>query len=31
MALAAAQTWIAEQRAIWEAGLDRLEAHVEKR
>jgi DNA-binding transcriptional ArsR family regulator len=29
-ALAAAESWIAEQRAMWEARLDRFEAHVEE-
>jgi DNA-binding transcriptional ArsR family regulator len=29
-ALAAAESWIAEQRAVWEARLDRFEAHVEE-
>jgi DNA-binding transcriptional ArsR family regulator len=28
-ALAAAEAWIAEQRAIWEGRLDRFEAYVE--
>lgn len=27
-ALGAAGTWIAEQRAVWEARLDRMEAYV---
>jgi DNA-binding transcriptional ArsR family regulator len=29
-ALAAAEAWIAEQRAVWEGRLDRFEAHVEE-
>ena len=29
-ALAPAQTWLDEQRAIWEARLDRLDAYVTK-
>jgi hypothetical protein len=29
-ALAAAQGWIAEQRALWEGRLDRFEAYVEE-
>jgi DNA-binding transcriptional ArsR family regulator len=29
-ALAAAESWIAGQRAVWEARLDRFEAHVEE-
>jgi DNA-binding transcriptional ArsR family regulator len=28
-ALAAAEAWIAEQRAVWEGRLDRFEAYVE--
>jgi DNA-binding transcriptional ArsR family regulator len=28
-ALAAAESWIAEQRAVWEARLDRFETYVE--
>jgi DNA-binding transcriptional ArsR family regulator len=29
-ALAAAEGWIAEQRAIWEGRVDRLEAYVQE-
>jgi DNA-binding transcriptional ArsR family regulator len=29
-ALAAAEAWIAEQRAVWEGRLDRFEAYVEE-
>jgi DNA-binding transcriptional ArsR family regulator len=29
-ALAAAEAWIAEQRALWEGRLDRFEAYVEE-
>jgi DNA-binding transcriptional ArsR family regulator len=29
-AMAAVETWLAEQRALWEGRLDRLEAYVEE-